>query len=169
MEGQPNVTQSDTLNKIKPVKIEIEDLISKLGSVSSSSECGPRNRRGILGVIGDMMSRLSCIDEHLDSITKSINADNVDAVNDSLDDLASLMARNQDPQIVNTIAYGSDSLGSLQHNDEYRNTDFHKLLPSAFSFLLHLCYPDLGGMAPLVTGMKSVMGIPLMGSPLVIL
>ena len=115
------------------------------------------------------MNRLSCIDEDLDSITKSINADDVDAVDDSLDDLASLMAWNQDPQLVNTIAYGSDRLGSLQHSDEYRNTDFHKFLPSAFSFLLHLCYPDLGGMAPLATGMKSVMGIPLMGSPLLFL
>lgn len=138
--ASPALPKPDTLNKIKPVKSDAEDLISKLGSVSSSSECDPERKRGInliLGAIGDGVSRLLCIDEDLESITKSINTDDVDAVNDSLDDLASLMACNQDPQLVNTIAYGSDRLGSLQHSDEYRNTS--TISYSALSRSFYIC------------------------------
>lgn len=87
--ANPTLLKSNTLNKIKPVKSDIEDLISNLSSISSSSGCGSKRKRGILGAIGDIVNKLSCIDEDLDSIIENINADDVDAVGDSLDDLTS--------------------------------------------------------------------------------
>ena len=119
--GNPTILRSDTLDKIKPINSYSEDLISKPGSVSSSSECGSEGkRRGILGAIGNMVSKLSCIDEDLDSITKSINTDDIDVVDDSINAWASLIAWYQESQSVNTIAYGSYRPGVLQHSDEYR-------------------------------------------------
>ena len=119
--GNPTILRSDTLDNIKPINSDLEDLISKPGIASSSSECGSeRERRGILGAIGNMVSKLSCIDEDLDSITKSINTDDVDVFDDSINAWVSLIAWNQESQLGNTIAYGSYRLGFLQHSDEDR-------------------------------------------------
>ena len=89
--ANPTLLKSDTLNKINPIKSDIEDLISNLGADSSSLGCGSKKKRGLLGTIGDIISRLSCIDEDLNSITNNINAEdvNVNAIDDFLDDLTS--------------------------------------------------------------------------------
>ncbi len=87
--ANPTLLKSDTLNKISTVESDVEDLIFDLGGDSSCSECDSKRRRGLLGMIGDIINRVSCIDEHLNSITDDINADDVDTINDSLDDLTS--------------------------------------------------------------------------------
>lgn len=87
--ANPTPLKSDTLGKIKPVKNDVEDLISGLGGGSTSSGCGAKRKRGALGAISDIVNGLSCIDEHLDSITHNINGDNVDSIGNSLDDLTS--------------------------------------------------------------------------------
>ena len=87
--ANPTLLKSDTLNKIGPVKSNVEDLISDLGGDSSSSGCGLKRKRGLLGAIGDIVNGLSCIDEDLGSITDHINTGDVDAIDDPLDDLTS--------------------------------------------------------------------------------
>ncbi len=87
--AKPTLLKSDTLNKIKPVKSDVEDLISNLGGGSSSSGCGSKGKRGLLGTIGNIINRLSCIDEDLGSITDNINADDVVAIDNFLVDLTS--------------------------------------------------------------------------------
>ena len=77
--ANPTLLKSDTLNEIKPVKSDAEDLIPHLGGGSSCSGCGSKRKRGLLGAIGDMLNRLSCIDEVLHSITDDINADDIAA------------------------------------------------------------------------------------------
>ena len=85
----PSSLKSDTLGKIGPVKSDVEGLISDLGGGSSSKGCGAKRKRGLLGAIGDIVNGLSCMAEDLGSITDHINANDVDAIDDPLDDLTS--------------------------------------------------------------------------------
>ncbi|KAI9837744.1 MAG: hypothetical protein M1819_006678 [Sarea resinae] len=88
--ASPTPLKTDTLNKVKSIKSDVEDLISDLGSDSSSKPCGSKKKkRGLLGPISDVVSSLSCIDEDLDNITDSVNADDTEGVESTLDDLTS--------------------------------------------------------------------------------
>ena len=85
----PSSLKSDTLGKIGPVKSDVEGLISDLGGGSSSKGCGAKRKRGLLGAIGDIVNGLSCMADDLGSITDHINANDIDAIDDPLDDLTS--------------------------------------------------------------------------------
>ncbi|KAJ6002069.1 hypothetical protein N7522_007296 [Penicillium canescens] len=83
----PDPLKTDTLNKVKNIRSEVEGLISDLGGSSSSSGCGSKKKRGLFGSIGDIINSLSCIDEDLQKVTDDINANNVDSIDDTLDEL----------------------------------------------------------------------------------
>ena len=87
--ANPSSLKSNTLDKIGPVKSDVEGLISDLGGGLSSSACGSKRKRGLLGAIGDIVHGLSCIAGDLGSITDHINANDVDAIDDPLNDLTS--------------------------------------------------------------------------------
>ncbi|KAL6714324.1 hypothetical protein ACLMJK_007747 [Lecanora helva] len=83
--ANPTSLKTDTLNKIKPIVTDVEDLIDDLGG-DSSSGCSSKRKRGPLGSISDIISGLSCIERDLEEITSKVTSDITD-IDTSVDDL----------------------------------------------------------------------------------
>ena len=73
---------------MKPVKDDVESLLSNLGG-SSSSRCDGTRKRGFLGAIGNIVNRLSCLGKHLEDITRNIGAGDVNGIDQPLQHLTS--------------------------------------------------------------------------------
>ncbi|OQD80182.1 hypothetical protein PENANT_c038G10160 [Penicillium antarcticum] len=85
--NNPDYLKTETLDKVKAIRGEVEGLISDLGGSSSSSGCNSKKKRGLFGSIGNIITSLTCIDEDLGKVTDDINTKNIDSIDDTLDEL----------------------------------------------------------------------------------